>query len=171
MLKLLKYSEFTPETLMELQKRRNLERLRKTRQGQPVAQVKENIGDDGLSVVTPDPEPEAIAIPKQHDVLLGRGKRYYEHVGNVRFRQAVEAFAPTYNSATAAAKQQMTLKIVELVHRTGGRFLKDGLNSGWVEVDDEVARQKVSHVFRNLRLAASKQARAAAVASTTKGAP
>ena len=44
----------------------------------------------------------------------------------------------------------LTSEIVQVVKGYGGRFLKQE-NGGWIEIDDEAARDKVSHSFRNLR--------------------
>ena len=120
-------------------KRRNLERLRESRR-------------NNSSGEPAPPEPEPFSISSQHDVLLGRGKRYYEHLGNVRFRYWVASRAEQYNSTSSVAeKKQLTSEVVELVKQAGGRFLKDDNHAGWEQVDDETARLKVSHVFRNLR--------------------
>ena len=64
-------------------------------------------------------------------------------------------------------KKRITSDIVETILQRGGKFLKedddrnsnnnkndDGntSNRGWIEVDIETAKLKVSHVFRNIRL-------------------
>ncbi|CAB9521386.1 Transfer protein [Seminavis robusta] len=153
-------------------KRRNLERLREEKLVQKEQQQEEEEEDvnpqEQQSQPTPadtnndtknkknkstvvDPEPFSIA--GQNDVLLGRGKRFYEHSGNIRFRYMVEHQAADYNAtASASAKKRITSDIVAKIHQTGGRFLKDDRDAGWIEVDDETARLKVSHVFRNMRL-------------------
>ena len=44
----------------------------------------------------------------------------------------------------------MTGLIVDSIKKYAGRFLKDE-ETRWVEVDDEAARLKVSHLFRSRR--------------------
>jgi hypothetical protein len=60
-------------------------------------------------------------------------------------------------------KTQLARIIVEKIHERGGRFLKQE-GAGWVEIDDETARTKVSHTFRNHRIAARTALKKAAVA-------
>jgi hypothetical protein len=92
-----------------------------------------------------------VGVPGRHDVLLGRGKASYEHMGNLRFRYWVESHAKQYDLATSSSeKKQLTHEIVQLVKDSTGRFLKDD-EAGWIEVEDDVARLKVSHAFRTLR--------------------
>jgi hypothetical protein len=92
-----------------------------------------------------------VGVPGRHDVLLGRGKASYEHMGNLRLRYLVESRAKQYDLATrSSGKKQITHEIVQLVKDSTGRFLEDDA-AGWVEVEDDVARLKVSHIFRTLR--------------------
>ena len=91
-----------------------------------------------------------IGVPGRFDVLLGRGKKYDLHMGNVRFRHLIEDCREKYESASRNVKTKLSAEIVEIVHENCGRFLKqDGV--GWVEVEDETARLKVSHAFRAMR--------------------
>jgi hypothetical protein len=94
---------------------------------------------------------ETTLIPGPKDVLLGRQKFVQEHCGNLRFRFTVETFREKYeNNTTRLEKTEIASTIVRLVKESSGRFLKqDG--SGWFEVDDVTAREKVSHTFRNKR--------------------
>ena len=92
-----------------------------------------------------------VGVPGRHDILLGRGKASYLHMGNLRFRYWVESRVHLYDLATTKSeKKKMTREIVQLVKDSTGRFLKDDA-AGWVEVEDDVARLKVSHAFRSLR--------------------
>ena len=91
-----------------------------------------------------------VAVPSRKDVLSGTGKRVQMHIGNVRYRKLVEDCYETYDNGTVAQKKQITEEIVDIIKTSGGRFLKDD-GMGWREVEDEIARQKVSGVFRNVR--------------------
>ena len=88
-----------------------------------------------------------ICFPGPFDVMLGRGRRSNYHPGNIRLRGMCDDSKELYNASAKKGKTQITEKIVKAI-KVSGRFLKeDGF--GWVEVDDEVARLKVSHTFRD----------------------
>ena len=93
---------------------------------------------------------DGITIPQRFDVLFGRGKGVTGHTGNVRVGYLIEVHRNEYENADKMTKTRIASSIVRMVHESNGRFLKkeDGV---WVEVSDEVAREKVSHFFRNLR--------------------
>lgn len=96
---------------------------------------------------------ERIIVPGPFDVLVGRGRFIQEHVGNLRYRHIVESRMEKYEQATKRVeKTDLTAEVVKVVNEKGGRFLKqDG--GGWIEIDVDSARDKVSHSFRNLRKA------------------
>jgi hypothetical protein len=52
-------------------------------------------------------------------------------------------------------RAEVATKVVEIVKNFNGRFLKQD-QAGWVVVPSDVARDKCSHAFRNLRLASTK---------------
>ncbi len=150
------------------QKRRTLERLRKRQAEHPQESITISLQattgqEDAVvrpstslsaSVTTAieDPLSARISIPWQNDVLLGRGKGFYQHTGNIRFRYWIESRSRQYDQATTSAeKKRITMEVIQLVREGGGRFLRDE-KCGWIEVNDETARQKVAHVFRSLRV-------------------
>ena len=93
---------------------------------------------------------QRIIVPAHADVLLGRGRPFQLHLGNMRLSQSVTSLLPVYESHTKHEKTAMTKKIVEEIKRGGGRFLKQ--NDGvWEEVSDQVALNKISHTFRTHR--------------------
>jgi hypothetical protein len=94
-----------------------------------------------------------IIVPAQNDVLLGRGKGYYQHLGNIRFRTVIESRRDDYDaSSSGGQKRDISNQIIDAIHGMGGRFLKDDATFGWILADREVARQKVAHCFRALRV-------------------
>jgi hypothetical protein len=95
--------------------------------------------------------PKRVAVPGSFDVLLGRGKLIQEHMGNIRFRHLIEKNGGTYENATKNEKTFLATRMVKIVNDGGGRFLKED-PSGWTEVTDDIARDKLSHSFRNKRL-------------------
>jgi hypothetical protein len=90
--------------------------------------------------------------PLPSDVLLGRGKLIQGHVGNQCYRTIIESHRGRYEQALKVEKTFIAKEIVQTVKNVGGRFLKQKTDGGWVEVDTEVARDKVSHSFRNRRI-------------------
>jgi hypothetical protein len=93
---------------------------------------------------------EHIVLPGRKDVLLGRGKSYQEHAGNVRYRHIIQTHKVNYEASRKFEKTVVAAIVIEIIKTDGGRFLKQDGES-WVKVDDDTLRNKVSHDFRNLR--------------------
>jgi hypothetical protein len=75
----------------------------------------------------------------------------YTHVGNVRFRHMIEEQGSLHEKASLADKVKLhTDDVVDLIHKSSGRFLKDD-GACWVEVSDFLARKKVAQAFRTWR--------------------
>lgn len=93
-----------------------------------------------------------IIVPRRFDVLFGRGKIAKTHTGNLRALHLCEMNYPRYESGITGkyGKTEVAEQIVRIIHESGGRFLKPE-NGGWVEVDDDAAREKISHFFRHMR--------------------
>lgn len=102
-------------------------------------------------------ERNGIILPRRFDVLLGRGKYTREHTGNLRATHLVELHRSEYEQAGKFAKTMIAERILDMIHASSGRFLK-WEDFGWVEVDDRVARDKISHFFRHLRSKAAPSA-------------
>ena len=85
-----------------------------------------------------------------NDVLFGRGKPFQIHPGNVRLHQLVDERKHVYTMSRRDDKTLIATSIVDLIKREGGRFLRQYKNDKkkWMEVDDIVARNKVSHALR-----------------------
>jgi hypothetical protein len=98
---------------------------------------------------------QTVVVPSRYDVLLGRGKFFQEHTGNLRYRDVVENHRERYEKASKAEKTLVAKELVHIVNGYGGRFLKQGDHQGWIEVTVDTARDKVSHSFRNRRIALS----------------
>lgn len=102
---------------------------------------------------------EAVPIyqPDQFDVLLGRGRGHVTNPGNRRLQIAVNMHKDRYNnpSTTRSEKTKITNDIVHFIkfyNAEHGRFLKyHGIMGCWFEVEDEVARLKVSQALRYTR--------------------
>ena len=102
----------------------------------------------------PSSKGSLIHSPRDSDVLFGRGKFEWEHPGNEHMRALSNQYRQDYEKANRREKTEITAGIVKIMKASGSRFLKrqsldGGLKIVWVEVNDEVARQKVSHVMRD----------------------
>ena len=93
---------------------------------------------------------EYIMVPRRFDVLFGKGKTISEHTGNLRAAHLVEMYRQKYELANKFEKTEIAERIVGIIHESYGRFLKLE-EGGWVEVDHDTARNKISHFFRRMR--------------------
>jgi hypothetical protein len=91
--------------------------------------------------------PDWIENPSSADILLGRGKPYQEFPGNQNLLFIVDHYTAAYGKADRDAKGVINMGIVQLIKEKKGRFLqrRNDSGDGWVEVNDIVARDKVSH--------------------------
>ena len=89
--------------------------------------------------------------PRRFDVLFGRGKNTRCHAGNLRALHLVESHKEEYEKAAKFEKTAIAERIVKIIYESHGRFLKWEGDNGWVEVDCALARDKISHLFRNVR--------------------
>jgi hypothetical protein len=92
-----------------------------------------------------------IMVPLVNDILLGRGRPYQENPGNIRMANLIDEYRIEYQSKSKLQKTAMSNKVLQMIKTSDARFLKKSSESGrdyWVEVGDEVARDKVSHSFR-----------------------
>jgi hypothetical protein len=98
-----------------------------------------------------------IDLPGHNDVLLGRGKPFHGHPGNVHLRHLVDLHKDEYKMARVGEKHNITRKIVESVKRNSGTFLKREPDGWWVVVSDDEATEKVGHNFRTARSIKTKE--------------
>jgi hypothetical protein len=75
-----------------------------------------------------------------------------KHPGNLNYHCVVESYHEEYEQALKLEKTKLAAKIVDQIRRQGGRFLKQD-HVGWIEIDEEASRTKISHTFRNHRIA------------------
>jgi len=91
-----------------------------------------------------------IYCPSSKDILVGRGPRIKNHIGNEIYRTVLQSKYEQYNSASITKKREIAFEVIRDVHAYGGRFLIPAKNC-WVEADAETARAKVSIAFRDVR--------------------
>mmetsp|Transcript_2964 Transcript_2964/g.8307 ORF Transcript_2964/g.8307 Transcript_2964/m.8307 type:complete len:581 (-) Transcript_2964:82-1824(-) len=89
-------------------------------------------------------------IPKENDVLLGRGWSFQRYPGTVTMMSMVEEAKPKHDRAKSRnEKTAICMEIVNEIRANGGRFLKRE-GEYWVEVGSDIAREKCAQGFRNL---------------------
>jgi hypothetical protein len=88
--------------------------------------------------------------PGEFDILCGRGRSFQDHSGNRILRQLVKLHSKKYRRAKRSHKAQIASEIVAAFNASGNHFLKhDDKDEIWEAIDDEVAKDKVSHCFRS----------------------
>mmetsp|Transcript_16715 Transcript_16715/g.25586 ORF Transcript_16715/g.25586 Transcript_16715/m.25586 type:complete len:193 (+) Transcript_16715:100-678(+) len=112
-------------------------------------QLEANLNSKSLSTMNP---PQFILEPHKNDILLGRGGKNNQHVGNEQLRQLAKLHCETYRRASKKEKSCISRGVVKSVRSMDppGRFLKqDHMTGYWDEVDDDVAREKAAQVLRD----------------------
>ena len=101
--------------------------------------------DPGSQFALSKIEANAALEPQQHDVLLGRGRRFQEHPGNTRLRQWVEDFRDAYDAASRYKRYVVARELKKKCDTEGVRFLKR-LNGSWMLASDIEAEEKIKHL-------------------------
>jgi len=94
---------------------------------------------------------QPIDEPMDFDILLGRGKTSFNHVGNRRFRVFIGLHLRRYMDAQSRMEKTLVVNsVVEAIQEAGGRFLKqDAKSKKWFQVNSKMAREKVGHALRD----------------------
>jgi hypothetical protein len=92
--------------------------------------------------------------PSEFTVIIGRGKKIRESIGNIHLRTLATTYLPQYADAmkNRQAKTEVVnnvLSIIRAVCPNGGAFVRCDKGQ-WYEVSDRVAREKVGYCFRDL---------------------
>jgi hypothetical protein len=90
-------------------------------------------------------------MPGPFDVVCARGRQFFNHSGNRRYRELVGYVTKEYAVArNKMEKSLVVLNIIEQVHRANGRFIKREKQGGpWVEADEIFAREKCTQSLRD----------------------
>lgn len=124
--------------------------------------------------VNPTPLPDPFE-PRDQDVCCGRGKRNWNHTGNIQFRNLIQSNVDAYISApTKTDKTSVVMGIVDQVRKGGSLFVKQDEDTGrWYDIGDSLAREKVGHSLRDqvtaMKKHREKDGTASSAASTTSG--
>ena len=96
-------------------------------------------------------EDAAIITPGPYDVLCGRCKSSFNHVGNRRFRVTISMNVERYLATRSRhEKSALIVSVVRMLREeVGARFLKKKGNA-YVELGEKQAREKVGHALRDL---------------------
>ena len=99
-------------------------------------------------------------MPGPKDICCGRGKRNWNHSGNVAFRSLIQNSVNRYIDApNKTAKTAVVVSIVDDIRQSGAYFLKqDDDNGRWYDIGDQQAREKVGHSLRDQVTAQKKNA-------------
>ena len=95
---------------------------------------------------------EGIFCPSSYDVLVGRGPRTKNHIGNEYYKTILQAKYERYNTSNVKQKSLIAIEVIDEVRAYGGRFLIPAKNC-WIEADPETTRAKISIAFRDVRKA------------------
>lgn len=92
-------------------------------------------------------------VPGRFDVLFGQNKTIRQHTGNLRAMHLVQMYSSHYENANKYQKTEVADRIVNIIiEDSQARFLRwDEDQEGWVPVDHDTAREKISHYFRYMR--------------------
>lgn len=89
--------------------------------------------------------------PTDGDVLLGRGGKTNKHPGNKRYLAKIDKEKIPYRGVSKREKTRISESIVNYIHQNRNRFLEEDKATGkWYEVNNLVARKKVSQALREV---------------------
>lgn len=101
-------------------------------------------------IVMVPPSNEPIPIPRETDILFGRGGLTNHHPGNKRYRIIVTDHKPDYTHAAKMTKPRVARRIVYALRHANppARFLRKAKDGMWRDVGDKVASEKTSQALR-----------------------
>lgn len=92
-----------------------------------------------------------VECPRAEDCLFGKGMPIMKHPGNVEMRRLLEPRYERYEAAEYRDKAAIAWEVVNEIKGGSGRFLKEDPDGWFVQVSDELARQKISIAFRDMK--------------------
>ena len=86
-----------------------------------------------------------LIVPSTNDILCGKGKSFFNHEGNKRFRDIVDKYINAYIQASKRSKRSEIVKaVVNETFGIGARFLKKSENKlEWYDGGEKLAKEKV----------------------------
>lgn len=92
-------------------------------------------------------------VPRDTDVIIGKGLRSFSHVGNEVLRSIITSRLTEYNSTEVKRTRSNIISsiIMEIKITYRGSFVKKDIKTGlWFEADEVLARDKISHAIRRI---------------------
>lgn len=91
--------------------------------------------------------------PGKNDILCGRDKTAFNHIGNKRFRVLIAKNYKRYQAAgTRDIKTLITNEIIEQIRKEECRFLRRNPDTKlWHPADKQYIHEKVSHALRSAK--------------------
>lgn len=97
-----------------------------------------------------DKSPPSPLFPRENDVLLGRHKQAYNHVGNRLFRTMVaEEAAAYFHNRNKKHRRAVANKIIKKIAKNDGRFLEQQKDGSWKVPCENAIRAKVKQALRD----------------------
>jgi len=94
-----------------------------------------------------------VDFPTNNDILLGKGRPFSKHPGNIYLKSLIDLNVQTYHLARSKAeKVKLAYKVVQDVHVRGGRFLVRDKDDWWVPTTDQDACDKVGKYFMGAQM-------------------
>jgi hypothetical protein len=98
--------------------------------------------------------------PTDLDICSGRGKRNWNHAGNVAFRTLIQSQVEPYMAARSKNdKTAVVVRILEDMRMQGYSFLKTNDEGRWYDMGDAQAKEKIGHGLRDQVTAINRQNR------------
>lgn len=145
-------SELNPTSSQTVRKGDDIEHSTpSTREDTKTRQTEEdNVQDHaGPAISQYDHEYEFVDV-SENDVLCGREKVCFHHIGNRRFRLLINSCIERFGMSTSRAQKGVVVQsIVDSISAKGGRFLKQDTSSKRWYVVEEKAREKTNHALRD----------------------
>jgi len=89
-------------------------------------------------------------VPRDTDVIVGKGINCYNHAGNKMLRRLVAANLIVYaETSWKKEKSKILSNIVDHIRVKGSFIKKDRARGQYFDADDFLARDKISQAFRN----------------------
>jgi len=88
--------------------------------------------------------------PNDFDVICGKGKKCYNHIGNQNFRKIIGNHLSSYLIVESKLEKSIIVsKIINFVRTQGGFVKFDKKTKLWHEVGDSYARERVGQTIRD----------------------
>lgn len=112
-------------------------------------------------------------VPGDYDVICGRGKVCFNHIGNRRFRVTIAMNLKKYMESKSKLEKSLVVNsIVEQVRDAspnGGFVKRDPLTGNWFALGADASREKVGHAMRDAISSTQQVVKKKAAAAALKG--